>query len=102
VPGWACTSSSSRGPGTPARSGTGGRPRGAALRWLAAGLRAALGADVVNVEEVRSCLALAKRGGLDWQRLYEEAVREVVLGRPDRAPLLLPLEAVALQEWGGT
>jgi predicted aminopeptidase len=71
---------------------------GAALRWLAASLRAALGAGAVSVEEVRSCLALAKRGGLDWQRLYEEAVREVVLARPDRAALLPPVAAVAPYE----
>jgi len=40
-------------------------------------------------------LALAKRGGLDWGRLYEEAVREQVLARPDRASLLPPVEAVS-------
>jgi hypothetical protein len=68
---------------------------GAALRWLAASLRAALAAGPVNVEEVRSCLALAKRGGLDWQRLYQEAVREVVLARPAGAGQLPPVEAVA-------
>ncbi len=68
---------------------------GAALRWLAAGLRAALGADAVNVEEVRSCLALAKRAGLDWERFYEEVVREVTLARSDRAGLLPTSRAVA-------
>jgi hypothetical protein len=67
----------------------------ASRRWLAANLRAALGAAVVNVEEVRSCLALAKRGGLDWERLYEEAVQEVVLARPESAGLLPPAGAVA-------
>jgi hypothetical protein len=67
----------------------------ASRRWLVASLRAALGADPINLEEVRSLLALAKRGGLDWERLYEEAVREVVLGRPESAGHLPPVEAVA-------
>ena len=70
----------------------------AGRRWLAASLRAALGAGVVNLEEVRSLLALAKRGGLDWERLYEGAVREVVLGRPESAGLLPPSGAVASPE----
>jgi hypothetical protein len=67
-------------------------------RWLAAGLRAALGAAPVNVEEVRFYLALARRSGLDWERLYEEAVREQVLARLDSAGLLPPVEAVAPPE----
>jgi hypothetical protein len=67
-------------------------------RWLVASLRATLGADPVNLEEVRSYLALAKRGGLDWQRLYQEAVREQVLTRPNSAGLLPPVEAVAPPE----
>jgi len=61
----------------------------------AASLRAALGADPINLEEVRSLLALAKRGGLDWERLYEEAVRELAFARPERAGLLPPSGAVA-------
>jgi hypothetical protein len=70
----------------------------ASRKWLAANLRAALGAAVVNVEEVRFYLALAKRGGFDWERLYEEAVREQVLARPDSACVLPPVEAVAPSE----
>jgi hypothetical protein len=70
----------------------------AGRRWLASNLRASLGADVVNLEEVRIYLALAKRGGLDWERLYEEAVREQVLVCPDSAGLLPPVEAVAPAE----
>jgi hypothetical protein len=67
----------------------------AGRRWPAASLRAALGATAVNLEEVHSLLALAKRGGLDWERLYEEAVQEQVLARPDRTGLLPLAGAVA-------
>ena len=67
-------------------------------RWLVASLRATLGADPVNLEEVRPYLALAKRGGLGWERLYAEAVGEQVLARPERAGLLPPMEAVVPPE----
>jgi hypothetical protein len=70
----------------------------AGRRWLAASLRAALGAGPINLEEVRSVLSVAKRGGLDWQLLYEEAVREVVPARPEGAGRLPPVEAVAPPE----
>jgi hypothetical protein len=49
----------------------------------------------VNVEAVRVYLLAAKQMGLDWQALYEQAVKAELLERPDRATELPTLEAVA-------
>ncbi len=58
-----------------------------------------LDATPVNVEEIRQCLADAKRAGLDWKQLYSEAVRVEVSTRPERARLIPSPEDVApLQE----
>jgi hypothetical protein len=48
----------------------------------------------VNPEEVRLYLAIARGKGIDWQKLYEEAVRVQLAARPDRAELIPPLENV--------
>ena len=49
----------------------------------------------VNVEAVRVYLMAAKKIGLDWQALYEQAVKAELLERPDRATVLPTLETVA-------
>jgi hypothetical protein len=45
-------------------------------------------------EEVRRYLTFAKLAGLDWQGLYEEAVRVQGSVRPEQAALLPPATSV--------
>lgn len=49
----------------------------------------------VNVEEIRQCLADAKRAGLDWKPLYGEVIRMELSTRPERAELIPSPEDVA-------
>ena len=49
----------------------------------------------VNVEAVRLYLATAKKLGLDWRALYEQAVQVEFLSRPDGSASLPPPEMVA-------
>jgi hypothetical protein len=57
-------------------------------------LRDALRATPVNREAIQAYLETADRQGLDWRRLYNEAVRAELIERPDRAALIPPLEDV--------
>jgi hypothetical protein len=63
-----------------------------------AALLACLDATPVNKEEVRLCLTAARRQGLDWRGLYEEAVRLQRSARPDLAPGLPSPDDVAPPE----
>jgi hypothetical protein len=65
---------------------------------LLSNLLASLDATPVNLEEVRIYLAIAKGKGIDWRDLYNEAVRVQLAARPDRAPIIPPLEDVIPQE----
>jgi hypothetical protein len=47
----------------------------------------------VNPEEIRSCLAAARRAGVDWKMLYEEAAQAHRAVRPERS--IPSLEEVA-------
>lgn len=58
-------------------------------------LRASLGRSAIDPEEVRRHLASARRAGLDWRRLFDEAIRAEQTARPYRAPALPPLARVA-------
>jgi hypothetical protein len=60
-----------------------------------ANLRDVLRASPVNREAIRVYLEAADRQGLDWRRLYNEAVHAELSERPDRAALIPPLEEVA-------
>jgi hypothetical protein len=62
---------------------------------LLATLLDCLDATPIHPEAVRVCLTLARRGGLDWKALYEEAVRGQQAARPERAELLPRVEDVA-------
>jgi len=61
---------------------------------LLAGLLACLAAAPVDVEQVRHLLGSARRAGLDWRRLHEEAVQVRRSTRPDLADLVPPLDAL--------
>jgi hypothetical protein len=61
-------------------------------------LLACLELDTVNTEEVRLHLDVARRAGLDWERLYAEAVRIHLSHRPHRAALIPQLKDVAPAE----
>jgi hypothetical protein len=52
-------------------------------------------AETLNPEEIRHYLTVAKRLDLDWQKLYEEALRVQASIRPDQAALLPPLTTVS-------
>jgi hypothetical protein len=67
----------------------------AARERFFASLLACLDQVPFDPEEVRRHLTFAKRAGLDWQGLYEEAVRVQRSVRPDRAALLPPAATVA-------
>jgi hypothetical protein len=60
-----------------------------------ANLRDGLRATPVNREVIRAYLQAADRQGLEWRRLYNEAVQTELTERPDRAALIPPLEEVA-------
>jgi hypothetical protein len=60
-----------------------------------ANLRDGLRATPVNREAIRAYLEAANRQGLDWRRLYNEAVHAELTERPDRGALIPPLEEVA-------
>jgi len=62
---------------------------------LRADLAQGLARDPVDHEEVRRHLAAARRAGLDWRFLFEQAVREELTARPYRAPALPPIWRVA-------
>jgi hypothetical protein len=62
---------------------------------LLANLLASLDAAPINIEEVRFYLTQAKREGLDWKVLYEEAVQMQQSIRPEQADLMPPIDKVA-------
>jgi hypothetical protein len=62
---------------------------------ILANVLASLDATTVNTEEIRAYLAIAKRAGLDWKKLYDEAVKVQRSARPDRAEHIPPIENVA-------
>ncbi len=61
-------------------------------------LSTSLSRDPVDPEVVRFELAEALRAGLDWQALYEQAVRVELEARLFRAPSLPPIWKVAPRE----
>ena len=61
---------------------------------LLATLLAILDSIPINSEQIRYCLAAAKRAGLDWKGLYEEAVRVQLSVRPAQAALIPSAEQV--------
>ena len=62
---------------------------------LLANVLASLEAMPLNCEEIRTYLTLAKREGLDWKELYEEAVQIQASARPERADLIPTTDDVA-------
>jgi hypothetical protein len=58
-------------------------------------LSASLGRSPIDPEEVRRLLTRAARSGLDWEGLYDEAVRSELGSRPFRAPSIPPAWKVA-------
>jgi hypothetical protein len=62
---------------------------------LLANLLAALDAQPVNLDEVRLYLTQARRAGIDWKALYDEAVRVQQAARRERAGLLPSVQDVA-------
>jgi hypothetical protein len=60
-----------------------------------ANLREGLRATPINREAIRAYLEAANRQGLEWRRLYNEAVHAELAERPDRAALIPPLDEVA-------
>jgi hypothetical protein len=65
---------------------------------IRADLSTSLGRDPVDHEEVRRHLATARRAGLDWREVYEQAVRDELSDRPFRSPSLPPPWRVAPRE----
>jgi hypothetical protein len=65
---------------------------------ILADLSESLGFTPVDPEEVRRHLSAARRAGLDWRALYEEALRDELAARPYRAPSLPPIGRVAPRE----
>jgi hypothetical protein len=65
---------------------------------IVADLSMSLGQDPVDHEEVRRHLASARRAGMDWREVYEQAVRDELTARPFRAPSLPPIWRVAPRE----
>jgi hypothetical protein len=66
--------------------------------WLLANLLACFDAETLNPEEIRHYLTLARQTGLDWQELYQEAVRVQEAVRPALAARLPRPESVAPAE----
>jgi hypothetical protein len=64
---------------------------------LLAHLLASLDAVPVQPDVLRHYLTLARDAGLDWQGLYQEAVRLQRTSRPERADRIPPPEEVAPQ-----
>jgi hypothetical protein len=58
-------------------------------------LSVSLGLSPIDPEEVRRLLTRAARAGLDWEGLYDEAVRCELRSRPFRAPSIPPAWRVA-------
>jgi hypothetical protein len=65
---------------------------------ILADLSESLGFTPVDPEEVRRHLSAARRAGLDWRALYDQAVRAELAARPYRAPSLPPVGRVAPRE----
>jgi hypothetical protein len=75
-----------------------GEDADASKERLMAVLLACLDATPVNTDEVRLCLAAARRQGLDWRGLYEEAVGVQQSARPDMVSSLPSPDDVAPPE----
>ncbi len=61
-------------------------------------LSVSLGRSPIDPEEVRRLLTSAARSGLEWEELYNEAVRTELGSRPFRAPSIPPAWRVAPRE----
>jgi hypothetical protein len=68
---------------------------GADREAIHSGLADALGRTPVDPEEVRRHLAAARRLGMDWRDLFDQAVAEELRQRPFRAPKMPPAGRVA-------
>jgi hypothetical protein len=62
------------------------------------GLAEALAQTPIDVEEVRRQLAAARRLGLDWRAIFNQAVADELRERPFRAPSMPPARRVAPRE----
>ena len=58
-------------------------------------LTASLGRTPIDPEEVRGLLTRAARSGLDWEEMYDAAVRSELGSRPFMAPSIPPACRVA-------
>lgn len=58
-------------------------------------LSVSLGLSPIDPDEVRRHLTAAARAGLNWQTVFEEAVRSELKARPYRAPSIPPAWRVA-------
>jgi hypothetical protein len=65
---------------------------GAAIR---SDLAEALSRTTLDNEEIRRHLSAARRAGIDWKALYEQAVAVELRDRPFRAPSIPPARRVA-------
>jgi hypothetical protein len=65
---------------------------------VVADLLTSLGRTPVDSEEVRRHLTSARRMGLDWREVYDQAVRDELAACPYRAPSLPPSWRVAPRE----
>ncbi len=65
---------------------------------IVADLVTSLGRTPVDSEEVRRHLTSARRMGLDWREVYDQAVRDELAACPYRAPSLPPSWRVAPRE----
>jgi hypothetical protein len=61
-------------------------------------IAASLSRTPIDPEEVRRHLATAVRAGLDWRKVYDEAVRAELAERPYRTPSIPPAFRVAPRE----
>jgi hypothetical protein len=62
---------------------------------LLANVLASLDAIPLNREEIRTYLTLAKREGIDWKALYQEAAKIQGSARPEQADLIPTRDDVA-------
>jgi hypothetical protein len=69
--------------------------QGADLEAIRSDLADALRRTPVDPEEVRRHLTAAARAGMDWNAVFEQAVRDELRERPFRVPYLPPARRVA-------
>jgi hypothetical protein len=73
---------------------SGGCDSPCAVSEFRASLLNALRSALIDAEDVRRLLSGARRVGLEWEQLYEEAVREVLVDQPYLAPSIPPISKV--------